>query len=390
MCNRVRLEPFLPPEQKAHSRQHYVGLACNTAATLTFGLVSVLVKLAGLPTPLMLQVRSLTQWSMALVAVALRLRRVRQQTPPAPSLPPYVRPRLLLPAAAEAEAAEAEAEAIGSPSPPPSAVDLLFAPAGHRVLLVLRSLMYWAFMMLWWAALVHMPPGDAVAIVYLNPILTAIFASILLSEPINAAVPYCCVLATAGVVLIVRPSFLFGGAQVTPAYATGLSLAFGSAVMAGLLPLAVRKSKDVHWSTVEHITAILASFVFTPVFLISWLATPGSGEGTVPDKLGRLLEPGGLLCSWRSALVVLIAGIGFFGLAMQTIGYQKVESTATAAVMAYLEVPFVFLLQSLFFGEAADAVKLLGVTLIVASGVLNLWHGEIARVVGRRWRAEFN
>ena len=84
------------------------------------------------------------------------------------------------------------------------------------------------------------------------------------------------------------------------------------------------------------------------------------------------------------------AGIGFFGLAMQTIGYQKVESTATAAVMAYLEVPFVFLLQSLFFGEAADAVKLLGVTLIVASGVLNLWHGEIARIVGRRRRAEFN
>ncbi|EOD08005.1 hypothetical protein EMIHUDRAFT_106350 [Emiliania huxleyi CCMP1516] len=369
MCNnRVRLEPLLPPEQKAHSRQHYVGLAYNTAATLTFGLVSVLVKLAGLPTPLMLQVRSLTQWSMALVAVALRLRRVRQQSPPAPSLP----------------------IAISSPSPPPSAADLLFAPAGHRVLLVLRSLMYWAFMMLWWAALVHMPPGDAVAIVYLNPILTAIFASILLSEPINAAVPYCCVLATAGVALIVRPSFLFGGAPVTPAYATGLSLAFGSAVMAGLLPLAVRKSKDVHWSTVEHITAILASFVFTPVFLISWLATPGSGEGTVPDKLGRLLEPGGLLCSWRSALVVLIAGIGFFGLAMQTSGYQKVESTATAAVMAYLEVPFVFLLQSLFFGEAADAVKLLGVTLLVASGVLNLWHGEIARIVGGRRRAEFN
>lgn len=128
MCNnRVRLEPLLPPEQKAHSRQHYVGLACNTAAALTFGLVSVLVKLAGLPTPLMLQVRSLTQWSMALVAVALRLRRVRQQSPPAPSLP----------------------IAIGSPSPPPSAADLLFAPAGHRVLLVLRSLMYWAFMMLW-------------------------------------------------------------------------------------------------------------------------------------------------------------------------------------------------------------------------------------------------
>merc|ERR1719316_2646985 len=122
----------------------------------------------------MLQLRSLTQWVLALAAIAWRLRRVAEE---------------------------------------PSAV--FFAPRKLRVLLVLRAFMYYGFMMLWWAALSTIPPGDAVAIVYCNPIIAAIFAKLLLGEPTNPAAPVCIVLATLGVLLIVQPTFLF--ASTAPA-----------------------------------------------------------------------------------------------------------------------------------------------------------------------------
>ena len=168
-------EPLLATnEVKQYSRKHYFGLACNTTATLTFGAISLLVKLANLPPPLMLQLRSLTQWLLAVCILAWRLRNADE-----------------------------------------SPLLLFFAPDQNRMLLILRAVMYWGFMMLWWAALVHMPAGDAVAIVYTNPIFAAIFASLLLKETMNPAIPYCLMLSTLGVALIIQPSFLFGGASVS-------------------------------------------------------------------------------------------------------------------------------------------------------------------------------
>jgi len=338
MCKEELSEPLLAAAPKqTYSSKHYYGLACNTTATLIMGAVSLLVKLANLPSPLMLQLRSLTQWAISLVCILLRMRSAGERP-----------------------------------------LELLFAPGDTRALLVLRALMYWGFMMLWWAALVHIPPGDAVAIVYCNPILAAIFAKLLLGEPTNPAVPYCIVLATLGVLLIVQPTFLFAStAPASPTYFTGVCLAGGSAVLAGLLPIAVRKSADVHWTTVEHITAFLSSFFFTPVFLFSWLSSPSTGDGTALEKLADLASPGGLLDSWRSAVVLVIASIEFVGLALQTIGYQNVESTAAAGVMTYLEVPFVFFLQAIVLGEIADSVKLFGVALIIASGIVNVLHEQI-------------
>ena len=43
----------------------------------------------------------------------------------------------------------------------------------------------------------------------------------------------------------------------------------------------------------------------------------------------------------------------------------------------YLEVPFVFFLQAIVLGEIADSVKLFGVALIIASGIVNVLHEQI-------------
>lgn len=333
-------DPLLPAGE--YSSKHYFGLACNTAAALTFGTISLLVKLVDLPLPLMLQLRSLFQWVLAIAVIAWR-RHAREDI-----------------------------------------AAVLFAPRKMRVLMILRAFMFYGFLMLWWAALTTIPAGDAVAIVYCNPVLAAIFAKLLLGEPTNPAAPVCIVLATLGVLLIVQPPALFGGEPKSPEYFTGVCLAGGSAVLAGLLPLAVRRSAGVHWSTVEHVTAVLAAFVFTPAVLYAWLRDPATGAGTVTEKISELCGPGGPLLTWRGGVLQLaIAGISFFGLALQTVGYQNVESTAAAGVMTYLEVPYVFALQAVIFGEVADAVKVLGVVLVLTSGLATVFYKQICGLFQR-------
>jgi drug/metabolite transporter (DMT)-like permease len=139
----------------------------------------------------------------------------------------------------------------------------------------------------------------------------------------------------------------------------------------------VRKSIGVHWTTVEHITALFSALVASPLYILFWLSSPSTGDGTVGEKFEKLIAPGGLLLSWNAAGVLLIACFTFFGLALQTIGYQNVESTAAAGVMTYLEVPYVFFMQAVIFGEIADDVEILGVVLILSAGFITVFHKRI-------------
>ena len=85
-----------------------------------------------------------------------------------------------------------------------------------------------------------------------------------------------------GVVLIVQPEQLAclvrGGCVASSRtgalqYYGGAALALSSAAVAGLLPVAVRKSKEVHWTTVEHVYAALPAAA----------GNPPAGAALLPD-----------------------------------------------------------------------------------------------------------
>jgi len=51
--------------------------------------------------------------------------------------------------------------------------------------------------------------------------------------------------------------------------------------------------------------------------------------------------------------------------------------------MTYLEVPYVFALQAAIFGEVADAVKVLGVVLVLTSGLATVFYKQICGLFQR-------
>ena len=266
-------EPLMTPSQKeamddAHllkssdtqsASAPLLGMAMVTAAALLFGVVAAFVKATALPTLVMIQVRSILEWAIG-IGVALCYRR------------PVKFPRAEVSLIENRESAQVS----GAPASPRGAGErgtaeaapttmmlLLLGPPRLWGWLVLRAFLYWGFLACWWLALTSMPLGDATTVVYCAPIFTASFARIFLGERIDASFYPIVALDFVGLLLITQPSFLFtrageaqgGGAQLdhsSSSYLLGACSALTSAVIAGLLPVTTRISKDCFWTAVNQ------------------------------------------------------------------------------------------------------------------------------------------
>lgn len=62
---------------------------------------------------------------------------------------------------------------------------------------------------------------------------------------------------------------------------------------------------------------------------------------------------------------------GFVGLALQTLGYQRVQASK-ASLMTILEIPFAYVIQYAFFHEEITSLGLVGVGLVMAGTSINL------------------
>ena len=220
-----------------------------------------------------------------------------------------------------------------------------------------------------------MPVGDATALVYCAPLLTALYGWALLGERVPPKVFGCLALSLLGVGLIMPPTFLLGRgaegrAETGPGYDRGALCACGSALVGGLLPVLVRKSRECHWATVEHVAALGSSAVFTPaaLALLALERRGGVAPAASPETPQGFPDPRQLL------LLGLVALIGFAGLGLQTYGYQRARA-ARASAMNFLEIPFSYVLQYLLFGDLLRPAQGVGMLLVVAGGLLNLYSG---------------
>lgn len=92
-----------------------------------------------------------------------------------------------------------------------------------RLLLLVRSACGWTAFSLSTYAFGQMPIGDATAIFLTSPIWAAILGRFVLSEPLGLAEALAIVLCLGGVVLVMRPTFIFGAPDAP------LGPSFGSA-----------------------------------------------------------------------------------------------------------------------------------------------------------------
>ena len=160
------------------------------------------------------------------------------------------------------------------------------SPLGHRRgLLLVRALLGYGALSCFFHALVHLPLAEATVIQYTNPVFTALLAAILLSERLRIREVVLVLVSLAGVVLMTRPGFIFGGLQERLDIAAAAIALLGAVLSAGAY-VTVRKlgaSEDplviVFWFAALSTLGAIPFTALKPVLptALEWLALAGIG-----------------------------------------------------------------------------------------------------------------
>jgi len=200
-------------------------------------------------------------------------------------------------------------------------------------------------------ALTVLPFAEATVLQYLHPAFTAIMAIIFLGERVHRSTFMCIFLSMVGLLLIVRPAFLFGMASADFS-ATAIVAAITGALGSAIAYILVRKL-----SATEDPSVII--FYFPLVALPIALLILGD-DFVMPEGHQWLLLIG----------IGVTTQIGQIGLtkSMQT------ETASKATSYAYLQVVFAALLGWLVFSEVPGVWTGVGGALIIAGAAINmLW-----------------
>lgn len=221
-------------------------------------------------------------------------------------------------------------------------------PWGNRpTVLALRGLFGFLALSCLYYGVVHLPLADATVLQYTNPVWTALFAAWLLNERMMRGECLLVFASLAGVVLIARPSFLFGGdAARLDLLAVGVVL-LGSMFSAGA------------YVTVRQLARSEDPLVI--VFYFTLVAMAGSFPGTVANPVWPTpLE-------WGYLLMVGVTAQA--GQVFLTRGLQ-LEPAGRATAVGYLQVVFAAVWGAIFFAERPDGWVVGGSAIILGSTLL--------------------
>lgn len=211
----------------------------------------------------------------------------------------------------------------------------------HKKLLVLRGLIGFVAMTLFFMSIKHLSMGSAVSIRYISPIFAAILALLLLKEKIKYLQWLCFVIAVIGV-------FILKGFD-SDMNSLGLMFAVLSAFFTGLVFIVIRRI-----GSSDHPIVVVNYFMIIAALLSGVLALP------------KWINPTGF--EW---ITLLSLGVfGFFGQYYMTKAMQLGEVNQIAP-LKYIEVIFTMLIGVIWLHEIYSLTSVLGVFLILLGLTLN-------------------
>jgi S-adenosylmethionine uptake transporter len=228
-------------------------------------------------------------------------------------------------------------------------------PRVHRLPVhALRGALMALATLLFFAALARMPMAEAIAIFFVEPLILTLFSALFLGETVGWRRVAAILVGFAGALLVIRPSYA--------AFGTAALLPLGTAVcFAGYLALSRSLSRDGDALTMQFTTGVVGGIVMTMALVAGWAVDITVLNPVVPD--GNAL--------------VLMVGMGV----VATTGHLLLTQAfrfAPAGILApfqYLEIISATALGYLVFGDLPDDLTVIGVAIIVGSG-LYIFHRE--------------
>jgi drug/metabolite transporter (DMT)-like permease len=221
------------------------------------------------------------------------------------------------------------------------------SPAGNRrLLLVTRGITGWAALSCFYFSLVHLPLGEATVIQYMNPVFAAILGALLLGERLGMREVFGVAASMAGVVLIARPEFLFGGGHAIPLSYTVIAVA--GAVFSASSYVTVRRLRETDHPLVVVLYFTLVTVPLAlPLALLNWV-WPSVAEWAVLIGVGITTQMG---------QVYFTRGL-------------QLEPAGRATAVGYLQIVFAALWGVILLGERPDAWSVAGAAVIIGGTLL--------------------
>jgi drug/metabolite transporter (DMT)-like permease len=216
----------------------------------------------------------------------------------------------------------------------------------RKGLLVVRGMMGFAALSCFFYALIHLPLADATVIQYTNPVWTAWLGWWLLNEGLSRREAALSGAGLLGVLLIARPTLLFGGASRLEPLAVAVGMA--GALFSAAAYVSVRKL-----GRTEHPLMI--------VFYFTLVTVPAS----IPGLLMHAVMP-------TAHELGLLGGVGLSAVLGQlylTRGLQR-EPAGRATAIGYVQIVFAATWGVLWFHEYPDAMSLAGAAMVLVSVVV--------------------
>jgi drug/metabolite transporter (DMT)-like permease len=222
------------------------------------------------------------------------------------------------------------------------------ALGSRRPLLWLRGLFGFAGVSCSFYSVIHLPLAEATLLQFTHPLFTVALASLTLGERLERGVVLGIPVSVIGVLTVVRPAALFGGASA-PLDAFAVGVALSGAFFAADAYVSVRHLAR----TGEHPLAIVLSFPLVTVGL------------ALPLMLRAFVWPEPQEWLW----LIGAGACAQVGQICLTRGIQLLPASR-ATVFSYTQIVFAAALGALLFGERPDAGTLAGGALVLAGAWL--------------------
>ncbi len=222
---------------------------------------------------------------------------------------------------------------------------------GHKGLHLLRSVMGIAAMGFAFYAFSLMPLAEAVSILHTAPLFMTALSVILLREKVGLRRWTAIIIGFVGMLLVVRP-----GADML---ASGSLYMLTAAFLIGCTTIIIR-----HLGKIDDPACITFYFTVTGVFA---------------SAIGILLQGWQQPAPSDLALLVMIGLFGGMAQYLMTLSYQHL-TVGILAPLKYLTIVFGGFIAYLVWGEIPDLQSIIGIGVIVSSGLYTL-HRELIRGV---------
>lgn len=237
--------------------------------------------------------------------------------------------------------------------------------------------------------------SDATVIGFLTPFATAFLGRIILKEAFSRKEAYAAIASFIGVILIARPSFLFGHpAEIDPTAETHHHSAAGSADSGIVHGVGGSSQNHIEQSEKMRLVAVCVGLLgvvgaslamvsmrrlkdsihvmHSVIFFTSWCLIISTFSCVLSNVIPGIPEASKVVWLWpdfeQLMGIIAIGILGFIGQVLLTMGFQK-EAAGRGTLALYISIVFSLISERIFFHHQPGTLSFFGIAIILSSAI---------------------